>query len=145
MKSVMTMKHIDNTLRLFLLVLLLFFLAGCGAKDDRSYLPTAKTEPRLELGVKVKSIETGSLLLAVPGNYKGRALLVTKVKYGMLAEKMGIHRDDLIFKINDHRVTGMADSYEVMRNLIDASVLSVELLRGKEIMKLTVELNRSKY
>ncbi len=116
---------------------LLLLLAGC-AKPNNDILPQAKLGPRLELGLRVKSVEEG--YFSVPGQIEGRALLVTLVKPGTYAEMMGIKTADLIYKINGERVTGMSDSYAVMRKIKDTHFIYVELLREGKRMELTLQL-----
>ncbi len=118
-------------------VCFLMLLASC-AKPNNDILPNAKLRPRLELGLKVKSVEEG--YFSIPGQLKGRALLVTLVKPGTYADSMGIKQDDLIYKINGERVTGMTDSYAVMRKIKNTNFIYVELLREGKQMKLTLQL-----
>ncbi len=115
---------------------LFMLLAGCAKNND--ILPEAKLGPRFILGLKVKSVDEG--YFSVPGQLKGRALLVTLVKPGTYAETMGIKPYDLIYKINGERVTGMADSYAVMRKIKDTHFVYVELLREGKRMELTLQL-----
>ena len=118
-------------------VCLLVLLGGC-AKPNNDILPDAKLGPRLMLGLKVKSVEEG--YFSIPGQFKGRALLVTQVKPGTYAQEMGIKTGDLIYKINGERVTGMTDSYAVMRKIKGTHFVFVELLREGKRLELTLQL-----
>ncbi len=123
------------------LFLCMMLLAGCTSQKN-IFTPDidSREVSRLELGVRVKSVSEDNF--AIPDEIGGRSLLVIQVKPGSYAAAMGIKTDDLIYRINGKRVTGMADSYAVMRKIKDMRFVLVELLREGEVMKFSLNLKK---
>ena len=138
------MVKIRRSSPVFVLVFgLVMLFSGCfsGCIDRKNIINTdPRVVSRLELGLLVKSVAQD--YFSLPGEIEGRALLVTKVKQDSYARAMGIQPDDLIYKINGQRVTGMADSYDVMHKVKDMPALQVELLRGGKKMTLSLDLKK---
>ncbi len=132
------MHRIRNSCLALTCCLVLLF-AGCIGRQTVIQTNT-RSVSRLELGVTVKSVEKNSL--SIPGEIKGRVLLVTKVKPGTYAQALGIQPDDLIYKINGQRVTGVVDSYAAMGKVKDMPYILVELYREGKIMELSLDLKK---
>ena len=74
-----------------------------------------------------------------PKSGKAEGILVTKVRPGSVANKLGIYPDDVILTINARRVTKKSQAIAIVRDELDKrkqNILVVEILRnGRKITK----------
>ncbi len=74
--------------------------------------------------------------------YHGRGVVVTNVEAGSPAEKGGMQVSDVIVKLDSQAITGVPGLRSVIANSAPGDKVSVEVWRGGETKKLTVELGR---
>ena len=74
--------------------------------------------------------------------YHGRGVVVTNVEPGSPAEKGGMQVSDVIVKLDDQPITGVPGLRSSIANNAPGDKVSVEVWRGGETKKLTVELGR---
>jgi general secretion pathway protein C len=100
---------------------------------DRSLLEYyAKNEKEIYKNIGISEITEGTTVKGFKINF---------VRKDSIFEKLGVHRNDVIRKVNGQEITNYNAAFSVYKNINKAENISLVIQRGKEEMELEYEIN----
>jgi general secretion pathway protein C len=100
---------------------------------DRALLEHyAKNEKEIYKNIGISEIKEGTEVKGFKINF---------VRKDSIFEKLGVHRNDIIKKVNGQEITNYNAAFSVYKNIDKAENISLVIQRGKEEMELEYEIN----
>jgi serine protease Do len=80
--------------------------------------------------------------LGVQGDPDGKDCTITQVTAGSPAEKAGLKANDIVVKVDGHKIEKFDDLGSMVRKKKPGDEMAVEIVRGEELLSLKVKLGR---